>query len=131
MHRPRVSNTVPIDQLISNRWHVLSTCICLKCLRLQGDFNIVIHFIHRQNLYSSKPRWLLQLKQSITLKEGSLCCALLFLLASSSQQSGESSADNRVNRLLCYCWLIAGVILELHNSFKEIFDIYEMTSIIN
>lgn len=47
------------------------------------------------------------------------------------KKNGGSLPDNRVNRLLCYCWLIAGVILELHNSFKEIFDIYEMTSIIN
>lgn len=47
------------------------------------------------------------------------------------KKNGSSLPDNRVNRLLCYCWLIAGVILELHNSFKEIFDIYEMTSIIN
>lgn len=73
--------------------------------------------------FSSSSAW--------SLRKGSPPCALLLLLASSPQQNGKSSSDNRVNRLLCYCWLIAGVILELHNSFKEIFDIYEMTSIIN
>jgi hypothetical protein len=52
-------------------------------------------------------------------------------LASLPPQDDESSAEDRVNRLLYYCWLIAGVILELHNSFKEIFDIYEMTRTIN